>query len=1224
MGQLRRSSPLTTTVTGRRRPLLVAFTAAALLCSVLVVGAVAPETASAAAPFTTRGSVGQIYTWGHPVGSTVELHDPSNAVLATGTADAQGAFLFRNLAAGPGYTVAEGGATSDPVTVSALGDNPTQAFYNGISLHEGYGYLPTRDGTTLSINVTFPKDGSTGPWPVLVDYSGYDPSQPGTTPQEAQIYPYFGYVVVAVNMRGTTCSGGAFWFFEDAQRTDGYDAIEAVAAQPWSNGNVGMVGISYSGYSQLYVAATRPPHLRAITPLSPFSDGYRGILYPGGILNNGFALNWALDRQEASSPAAHQWVKDRINGGDTTCRDNQVMRLQSQNLQQDITPGHFDDPQYAYLDPSTFAPNINVPTYLATQWQDEQTGGYGAELATTIAQHTYLRAEFTNGTHVDPLGPEEFLRVAEFIDFYVGQRVPHAGGNAFYRQGIESGLQSIFGVPVTLAPNRFTPYTDYGQALAVYQAEAPVRIRFENGAVAGKEGQPYASGAYTYSAWPIPQTAAQRWYLQPDGQLASTAPDIPTDQPRGASSYTYDPTSKRAHTSDGSTESQWLSHPDVHWNAEPEGKSLSFTTPAYGVKTAYAGTGSVDLWLRSSAADTDVEVSLTEVRPDGKEVYIQSGFLRASRRALDVSASTPLRPRQTFQAGDAAPLPAGQFVPVRIELFPFAHIVRPGSRLRLNIAAPGGNQPFWAYDALTGTSVNDIGHAVGMPSSVALPLLTDYRAAFYASNTAPSCAVSGVSTQSQSLRNQPCRGYQPARVPTAVKAVPGPGGVTVSWLAPPAWTGSGSLTGYRVYPSVGSPVDVGAGATTATVPTNPNQSVTYRVAAKYGAVEAPQSDASDPVSASGPTAVAAKPGNASAVVTWLAPAGDGAVTGYTITPYVGGTAQTPKTFASTATTQTFTGLTNGVTYTFDVAATHASGTGPRSPASGPVLVGSPQAPVFQSATPRNASAQVQWWPPANNGSAITGYVVTPYIGLAAQPQQTFNGPANSVLVTGLTNGTAYTFTISARNGVGLGPASNPTAAVTPAAAAPGSPSSVSARPGNGQAVVSWTAPTDPGGSSITGYQVIAYPTGSAPLPPVTFGPSARSGTVPGLVNGASYTFAVAAVNGSGPGTASAPSAPIWVGAPNQPGFQSASAGPASGQARVQWWPPSGNGASVTGYTITPYVNGVAQPPQSFGPGSNVVTLVGLAPGTTYTFTVVANSTNGPSVASGPTNAVTVP
>ena len=94
-------------------------------------------------------------------------------------------------------------------------------------------------------------------------------------------------------MRGTGCSGGAFDYFERLQSLDGYDIVETVARQPWVlHHKVGTMGISYGGISQLFLAATDPPHLAAIAPLSVIDDSST-TLYPGGILNTGFTLPWA-------------------------------------------------------------------------------------------------------------------------------------------------------------------------------------------------------------------------------------------------------------------------------------------------------------------------------------------------------------------------------------------------------------------------------------------------------------------------------------------------------------------------------------------------------------------------------------------------------------------------------------------------------------------------------------------------------------------------------------------------------------------------------------------------------------------------------------------------------------------------------------------------------------------------------------------------------------------
>ena len=111
-----------------------------------------------------------------------------------------------------------------------------------------------------------------------------------------------GYAVVDVNMRGTGCSGGAFDYFERLQSLDGYDVVETVARQPWVlNGKVGMVGVSYGGISQLFVGATAPPHLAAITPLSVI-DNTATTLYPGGMLNTGFALSGPRTGSTTRSP----------------------------------------------------------------------------------------------------------------------------------------------------------------------------------------------------------------------------------------------------------------------------------------------------------------------------------------------------------------------------------------------------------------------------------------------------------------------------------------------------------------------------------------------------------------------------------------------------------------------------------------------------------------------------------------------------------------------------------------------------------------------------------------------------------------------------------------------------------------------------------------------------------------------------------------------------------
>jgi uncharacterized protein len=870
------------TKTGASSHRILAIVAAlSVVAAVSVV--VAPPPVGALPTFVAHGSVNQVYVTGLTPGDAVTLHDSGDALVASGTADAQGAYLFRDVAAGTGDTVSQDGATSGPLTVTDPGDNPPDSFYQHSPLHAGFNYIPTRDGTLLSANITFPTDGSPGPWPVLLDYSGYDPSQPGQTPSEAAMFPYQGYVVVGLNMRGTGCSGGAFDYFEELQNLDGYDAIETLAHQTWSNGNVGMVGISYMGISQLFVAQTRPPHLRAITPLSVIADTVRSTLAPGGILNTGFAVSWAAERDASAQPEAHQWVKDQIaaeaTDGITTCKDNQLLRLQSVSAVGQINTEKYYSPALDALAPRTFVHKINVPTYMGGAFQDEQTGGEWSSMLDDFAPGTPLKVYMTNGTHVESLAGQDFTHLLEFVDLYVGKRIPSV--SPVLLAAAPAILQGIFGgSPIPIQQSQYASEPTYAAALAAYQASPEVRLVWENGAGAAP-GEPVGTAQSQFSAWPVPGLIASPMYLQPDGQLAVSPSAVPDDAARAYSSYVYDPTSKRPSTFDGSTGDIWTaenqSGSSVHWNPLTEGDSLSFVTQPYATTTAYAGQGSVDLWLRSTAADTDLETTLTIVRPDGQETYVQSGWLRASDRKLDTALSTELYPWHSFLESDVEPLPSGEFVEARVELFPFAAVLRPGDRLRLNIEAPGGNQPFWQFADLpaVGHQVNDIGHSAGMASRVVLPQLP----------AADVPAVPATDPPCPSLRNQPCRAYLPARVPTDVSASVVGSGLHVSWQAPST---SDTVDGYQVTEQPGGKTfDVSGTTTSLDLPdVAPGTPFTFTVAAVFGSTVAPASDASLAVVVAATTTTSAGP-----TTTTLAPS----VTNPTATPTTVATGTLPRT-----------------------------------------------------------------------------------------------------------------------------------------------------------------------------------------------------------------------------------------------------------------------------------------------------------------------------------------
>ena len=183
------------------------------------------------------------------------------------------------------------------------------------------------------------------------------------------------------------------------------------------------------------------------------------------------------------------------------------------------------------------------------------------------------------------------------------------------------------------------------------------------------------------------------------------------------------------------------------------------------------------------------------------------------------------------------------------------------------------------------------------------------------------------------------------------------------------------------------------------------------------------------------TNVTATGGQGSATVSWNAPSTGGPPTTYTITPYIGSTAQPPTTVTGSppATSATIQNLTPGTTYTFTVQASNPNGSGPVSAASNSISTAAvPGAPTSVVASGASSQALVSWAAPANNGgSSITGYTVTPYVGSTAGTPVQASGSATSANITGLTNGTSYTFTVTATNAVGNGPASSPSNAAVP-------------------------------------------------------------------------------------------------------------------------------------------------------------------------------------------------
>ncbi len=355
-----------------------------------------------------------------------------------------------------------------------------------------------------------------------------------------------------------------------------------------------------------------------------------------------------------------------------------------------------------------------------------------------------------------------------------------------------------------------------------------------------------------------------------------------------------------------------------------------------------------------------------------------------------------------------------------------------------------------------------------------------------------------------------------------------------------------------------------------------------------------------------PTSVTAYAGAGQATVSWLAPSTGLTASSYTVTA-------SPGTATCTATTTTcvVTGLLYGTSYTFTVTATNAYGTGAPSVASASVSPSEtvPGAPSTVTATAGALSATVTWTAAAQNGSAIISYTVT-----SSPGGLSCTATVTTCTVSGLVAGTPYTFTVSARNAVGVGPASFVSAAVTPRPNTPNGPVGVSTKRGNHQLTVSWSAGAA-NGATVSGYVVTATGGGASKTCSTT---SALSCTVTGLTNGVPYSVTVVAQSASGSSPLVNGPAMVPAGPPSAPSIYHSARG--AGVVIVYFRAPAQiNGAPVAYYQYL--INGrwTVQPVK----GKLFIVLRGLARHHAYIVRVRAVSVGGASASSNYVRVITL-
>jgi predicted acyl esterase len=719
-----------------------------------------------------RGSIRQIYIENAEPGSTVMLVNPRNLVIRTAKTDSFGSKVFREVRPRTGYRVIQrqGDDIASTKRIRSLkpGANPPQSFYDRQPLLKpGLNYVRMRDGVTLAMTVRLPigKTINDGPFPTVIEHSGYAAAAPGnllasllgggndplapasSTVIGGALAPLLGYASVSMQMRGSGCSGGAYDLFGMPTTYDGYDAIETVAAQPWSMDKVGLAGISYSGISQMFMAGTRPPHLAAIAPMSITTDLYTGTGYPGGIFNSGFAFSWISERVDDAQPApagGQQWARTLINQGDEQCLENQKLRLQTLNVFDLIetnpnrTPLIFDQ-----RSPGRWMKRINVPVFLTGQYQDEQTGGNFPTALPNLNRDPDVWINMQNGVHTDSISPSTITQWVEFMDIFIARRVPELPALFV---GPSSPFSALLGGRAD--PIEQSDYVDLPNVAAAERAfrrdNPRVKLLMDNGAGPSGPGGLGATWQIDSDSWPPKNVRARTWYLGDDGALTPSKPAR-----RTAERYVADPGARPStNLASGGVNPP---EPDFNWAPVADGKGLGFVSAPLAKDTVIAGGSSLKVRLKSSAPDTDLQVSLSEIRPDGKETYVQTGWLRASHRKLRKDGRNPLDIEPTHLAQDNAPLPAGRFAEVTVPIFPVVHAFRAGSKIRVTIMAPGGDRSEWEFSSIDdGSAQNTILIGGNGGGSLTLPVMVGQTAEGTPLPTAGA------------LRAQPTRPYEAA------------------------------------------------------------------------------------------------------------------------------------------------------------------------------------------------------------------------------------------------------------------------------------------------------------------------------------------------------------------------------------------------------------------------------------------------------------------------------
>jgi putative CocE/NonD family hydrolase len=566
-------------------------------------------------------------------------------------------------------------------------------------------FVTMSDGVKIAVGVQLPTHYQPGRrYPTIFEISGYDgaSAQGGTLADDAgipegvpavphgdsrQLTQHFEdeYVTVHASVRGTGCSGGEFDLFSWKSAEDGKEIIDRwIPQQQWSNGDVAIVGHSYSGITGFMVAATQPTHLRAASVSGLIDDMYRGIVYPGGVSDYGFPLLWTgaiRPVYDVGGGLAPGLVRSP-DGNDDPNRQSecaQAAATKSRTVTNDpIVQGlsTTDNDWYRSRSLITYADRITVPLHITGAYQDEQTGPRGPTHLFQASVHApYRRLLELNGNHdaQNPglTGTEVWGDRKAWIDHFLLHRGPNP------------------------KPTSVTTLWEYHR---------------------DAKGQLVSNGRTDTSTWPLETTRWTDVYLQPGGGLSTAVPktsaSVPyvSGSPRQSWSFQAGPeVGSPASTADG---------PD----------QAVFETAPMKSAVAIAGPITATLDIATTATDTDLFVQLADEAPDGSRTYLQRGMLKASHRALDPQRSDKTSTGRIYRPWrphtNPTPVTPGQVTEYLVEVFPVANVFRPGHKLVVLVHTPPAVDSYYAYaPERAPAGVNTIYLGTGHLSRLMLPVV---------------------------------------------------------------------------------------------------------------------------------------------------------------------------------------------------------------------------------------------------------------------------------------------------------------------------------------------------------------------------------------------------------------------------------------------------------------------------------------------------------------------